>query len=53
MQYAHYRNELARLVTTEYEKAKAHLEKVISLFPSSEAKKTLDKIHSVELESNK
>nr|WP_320036651.1 tetratricopeptide repeat protein [uncultured Bacteroides sp.] len=53
MQYANYRNELARLVTTEYEKAKAHLEKVISQFPSSEAKKTLDKIHSVELESNK
>ncbi len=53
MQYANYRNELARLVTTEFEKAKTFLEKVVRQFPSVEAKNTLDKIHAVELESKK
>jgi tetratricopeptide (TPR) repeat protein len=53
MQYAKYRNELARLVTNEYDKAKTFLEKVIHQFPSVEAKKTLDKIQAVENESKK
>jgi len=53
MQYAKYRNELARLVSNEYDKAKSFLEKVIHQFPSVEAKKTLDKIQAVELESKK
>lgn len=53
MQYAKYRNELARLVSNEYDKAKTFLEKVIHQFPSVEAKKTLDKIQAVELESKK
>ena len=53
MQYANYRNELARLVTTEFEKAKTFLEKVVRQFPSVEAKNTLEKIHAVEVESKK
>lgn len=53
MQYANYRNELSRLVANQYEKAKTFLEKVISQFPSVEAKKTLDKIRAVEEESRR
>lgn len=51
MQYANYRNELNRLVTENYSKAKSYLERVVSQFPSVEAKKTLEKIRRVEKES--
>ncbi|BEH00402.1 tetratricopeptide repeat protein [Bacteroides sedimenti] len=51
MQYANYRNELSRLVNEHYDKAKNYLEKVLSIFPSAEAKKTLEKIRKVEEES--
>jgi len=53
MQYANYRNALSSLVANDYEKAKTYLEKVISQFPSVEAKKTLGKIHAVEEESKR
>ena len=53
MQYANYRNELSRLVASDYGKAKTYLEKVIKQFPSVEAKKTLDKILAVEEESKR
>lgn len=53
MQYANYRNELSKLVATDFGKARTYLEKVIRLFPSVEAKNTLDKIKLVEDESKK
>lgn len=53
MQYAHYKDGLNLLVSTGYGKAKECLLKVIQRFPSTEAKKTLDKIVLVEKEVNK
>ena len=53
MQYARYRDGLFRLFSTEYEKARASLKKVVQKFPSTEAKKTLDKILSIEKEVNR
>lgn len=53
MQYARYRDRLFRLFSTEYEKARASLKKVVQKFPSTEAKKTLDKILSIEKEVNR
>ncbi|MDD3039970.1 hypothetical protein [Bacteroides sp.] len=50
MQYARYRDGLFQLFSSEYEKARASLQKVVQKFPSTEAKKTLDKILSVEKE---
>ena len=50
MQYARYRDGLYRLFSTEYEKARVSLQKVVQRFPSTEAKKTLDMILSVEKE---
>lgn len=53
MQYARYRDGLFRLLSTEYEKARVSLQKVVQKFPSTEAKKTLDKILSIEKEVNR
>lgn len=53
MQYARYRDGLFRLFSAEYEKARASLQKVVQKFPSTEAKKTLDKILSIEKEVNR
>lgn len=53
MQYAHYRDGLSRLFATGYVKARTSLQKVIRRFPSTEAKKTLDKILSIEKEVNR
>lgn len=50
MQYARYRNGLSDVVSTGYDKAKLYLQKVLQLFPSTEAVKTLDKIKKLELE---
>lgn len=49
MQYAHYRDELTRLVVSDFGKAKIYLERVVRLFPSVEAKKTLEKIRQIEI----
>lgn len=53
MQYARYRDGLSRVVATGYDKAKGYLQKVVSRFPSTEAKKTLDKIRLIEKEVNR
>lgn len=50
MQYARYRNGLSDVVSTGYDRAKQYLQKVLQLFPSTEAVKTLDKIKRLELE---
>lgn len=53
MQYARYRDGLHELFSSSYQKAKESLMKVIQQFPSTEAKKTIDKILSVEKEVNR
>lgn len=53
MQHGHYRDELSRLVSTRYEKAKEYLQNVIRQFPSTEAQKTLNKILLIEKEVNR
>lgn len=53
MQYARYRDGLYKLFTTGYEKARSSLQKVVQRFPSTEAKKTLDKILVIEKEVNR
>lgn len=50
MQYARYRNGLSGIFTTNYSKAKTYLQRVLQLFPSTEAGKTLEKIKRVEAE---
>lgn len=50
MQYARYRNGLSDVFTGSYSKAKMYLQRVLQLFPSTEAGKTLEKIKKVELE---
>ena len=50
MQYARYRNGLSDVYTTNYSKAKNYLQRVLQLFPSTEAGKTLEKIKRVEAE---
>lgn len=52
MQYAAYRNGVEELVNAEYSKAKVCLQRVIAQFPSTEVKKTLEKIQTVEKEIN-
>ena len=47
---AHYRNGLSDVFSNGYGKAKGYLQKVLQLFPSTEAGKTLDKIKKMELE---
>ena len=53
MQYARYREGLSQILTTRYIKAKGYLERVVSQFPSTEAKKTLDRIKLIEKEVNR
>ena len=53
MQYARYRDGLSKLFTNGYERARASLQKVILRFPSTEARKTLDKIILIEKEVNR
>lgn len=48
MQYARYRNGLTDVFTNNYTKAKTYLQRVLQMFPSTEAGKTLDKIKKVE-----
>lgn len=53
MQYAHYRDGLSKLFANGYERARNSLQKVILRFPSTEARKTLDKIILIEKEVNR
>lgn len=53
MQYARYREGLSQVLSNGYIKAKGYLEKVISRFPSTEAKKTLERIKIIEKEVNR
>lgn len=50
MQYARYRDGLYDLFATGYERARNSLQKVVMQFPSTEARKTLDKILLIEKE---
>lgn len=50
MQYARYKDGLHELMATGYGRAKTYLLNVIRQFPSTEVKKTLDKIQLVEKE---
>ncbi len=50
MQYARYRNGLSDVFSGSYSKARGYLQRVLQLFPSTEAGKTLEKIKKVELE---
>lgn len=50
MQYARYKDGLSKVATTGYRKAKECLQNVIRQFPSTEARKTLDKIMLIEKE---
>ncbi len=51
MQYARYRNGLSDVVLNNYTKAKNYLQRVLSLFPSMEAGKTLERIKKIEAEA--
>lgn len=53
MQYARYRDGLNNVLANGYGKAKEYLQKVVRMFPSTEAKKTLDKILMIEKEVNR
>lgn len=50
MQYARYRNNLSDVFNSGYAKARTYLQRVLQLFPSAEAGKTLDKIKKTEIE---
>jgi len=50
MQYARYRNRLADVYSNGYSKAKNYLQRVMQLFPSTEAGKILEKIKLLEKE---
>lgn len=50
MQYARYRDRLNEIFATLFDKARTHLERVMKQFPSTEAKKTLEKIELIEKE---
>ncbi|MEG1563455.1 MAG: tetratricopeptide repeat protein [Bacteroides sp.] len=53
MQYARYKDNLSRVLSTGYAKAKEYLQNVIRQFPSTEAQKTLNKIRLIEKEINR
>lgn len=53
MQYASYRNRLSDVFSNGYGKAKGYLQKVLQLFPSTEAGKTLERIKKLEKEMGK
>lgn len=50
MQYARYRNGLSDIYANSYSKAKNYLQRVLQLFPSTEAGRTLEKIVALEKE---
>ena len=50
MQYARYRNGLSDVYSNGYSKAKDYLQRVLQLFPSTEAGNTLAKIKKLEIE---
>lgn len=50
MQYARYRNGLSDVFANSYSKARGYLQRVLQLFPSTEAGNTLEKIKTLELE---
>lgn len=52
MQYARYRNGLSDVFSNGYGKAKGYLQKVLQLFPSTEAGKILERIKRLEKEMN-
>ena len=49
MQYARYRNGLSDVYSNGYSKAKDYLQRVLQLFPSTEAGNTLEKIIKLEI----
>lgn len=53
MQYARYQDELSRVVSTDYGKAKQYFKRVLGVFPSMEVRKTLNKIEALEKGLNK
>jgi len=53
MQYANYRDKMSQLFSNAYRRARVSLQKVVSKFPSTEARRTLDKISIVEKEVNR
>lgn len=53
MQYARYRDGLSELFDTGYTKARTYLRHVMTLFPSTGAGHTLEKIDSLEREINR
>src|SRR3712207_2659953 len=53
MQYANYRDKMSKLFSNAYRRARVSLQKVVSKFPSTEARRTLDKISIVEKEVNR
>lgn len=53
MQYARYRDGLSKVLITRYVRAKEYLQNVVRQFPSTEARKTLDKIQLIEKEVNR
>lgn len=50
MQYARYRNGLSDVYSNGYSKAKNYLQRVLQLFPSTEAGRTLERIKKLEIE---
>lgn len=50
MQYARYRNGLSDVYSNGYSKAKSYLQRVLQLFPSTEAGNILEKIKKLEVE---
>lgn len=52
MQYARYRNSLSEVFSSGYTKARSYLQKVLQLFPSTEAGKTLEKIKKTETDTH-
>ena len=48
MQYAHYKNELNRVLAEEYAKARSHFENVLTRFSSVGARKALEEIKQME-----
>lgn len=52
MQYARYRDGLSEIFSNSYIKARTYLQRVMTMFPSSEAGTTLERINVVEKEVN-
>lgn len=52
-QYQQYRDDLVNVYNTHYTKAETYLRKVVSLFPSVEAQRTLERMQLLEKEIKK